>query len=288
MAYSLIWLPEVLREAKLKVAEQPGWATRGRGNIGKVRGVLCHHTAGRAEGNMPSLNIITNGRPDLPGPLAHLGLGRDGTYYVIAAGRANHAGSGLWSSCKTGNSSFIGIEAEHTGQPGDPWPEVQMDAYRRGVAALLQKIGVDHSWCCGHKEYARPQGRKSDPTFDMNVFRDGIAAILNGTAPPPKIIPAVDSKARPTLRRNARGPLVELVQGKVKAKVDGVFGPGTEAAVRAWQRSCGIVPDGIVGPKSWAELDKVGPAPAVAPAPVPVPAPTPTPAAPAPTPAPVG
>jgi peptidoglycan hydrolase-like protein with peptidoglycan-binding domain len=34
-----------------------------------------------------------------------------------------------------------------------------------------------------------------------------------------------------------------------------VFGGKTEAAVRAFQRSQNIVPDGIVGPKSWAKLD---------------------------------
>lgn len=281
MAYSLIWLPEILRAAKLKVAEQPGWATRGRGNIGTVRGVLCHHTAGRATGNMPSLNVITYGRPDLPGPLAHLGLGRDGTYYVIAAGRANHAGSGMWSNCSTGNSSFIGIEAENTGLADDPWPEVQMDAYRRGVAAILEKLGVDENWCCGHKEYARPLGRKGDPTFDMNEFRASVARVLSGEEAPKPGIPAIDPKNRPTLVRNARGPLVIEVQTKVKATPDGVFGPGTEAAVRAWQRTCGLVPDGIVGPKSWVELDKIPlpapPAPAPTPAPVPAPAPVPEP-----------
>ena len=48
----------------------------------------------------------------LPGPLAQLGLGRDGAYFVIAAGRAIHAGLGKFKGIVTGNSSFIGIEAE--------------------------------------------------------------------------------------------------------------------------------------------------------------------------------
>jgi peptidoglycan hydrolase-like protein with peptidoglycan-binding domain len=39
--------------------------------------------------------------------------------------------------------------------------------------------------------------------------------------------------------------------------VDGMFGGKTEAAVRAFQRSQQIVPDGIVGPKTWAKLDAV-------------------------------
>src|SRR5215208_469569 len=96
MAFSLIWLPEVLEEVGLKVAEQTGWRTRGHGDVGSIKGVICHHTAGARTGNMPSLGVVTNGRPGLSGPLAQLGLGRDGTWFVIAAGRASHAGKGEW------------------------------------------------------------------------------------------------------------------------------------------------------------------------------------------------
>src|SRR4029077_13947413 len=82
MAFSLRWLAQVLRNAGLKVAEQPGWQDRGRGDVGETLGVICHHPAGSKVGNMPSLGVIINGRPDLAGPLAQLGLGRDGTFYI--------------------------------------------------------------------------------------------------------------------------------------------------------------------------------------------------------------
>src|SRR5215472_12378566 len=147
MAFSLTWLPDVLLGAGLKVAEQPGWQTRGTAEMGVVRGVMCHHTAGASTGNMPSLGVVTNGRPDLPGPLSQLCLGRDGTFFVVAAGRSNHAGIGNWQGITTGNTNFIGIEAENTGETtgpnADPWPAVQLDAYRRGVAAILAKIKAD-------------------------------------------------------------------------------------------------------------------------------------------------
>jgi peptidoglycan hydrolase-like protein with peptidoglycan-binding domain len=255
MAFSLTWLPDVLDGAGLKFAEQPGWRTRGRGDLVKVLGVMCHHTAGPAQGNMPSLQVLTNGRPDLPGPLCQLGLGRDGTFYVVAAGRANHAGRGNWKGVVTGNSSFIGIEAENTGKVDDPWPDVQVDAYLRGVAAILGKIGAPSKMCCGHKEYALPPGRKPDPTFDMNDFRAKVDAIMAGAAPP-LLIPSHDHKDRPTLRRGAHNELVKQVQTKIKVEpVDGIFGAHTEAAVREFQRSKQIVPDGIVGPKTWSALD---------------------------------
>ncbi|RYG05839.1 MAG: N-acetylmuramoyl-L-alanine amidase [Chitinophagaceae bacterium] len=265
MSYSLTWLPSVLLNAGLKVAEVEGWQTRGHGDVGATFGILCHHTAGSRKGNMPTLNILVKGRSDLPGPLSQLGLGRDGTFYILAAGRCNHAGRGIWKGLVNGNSNFIGIEAENTGRADDfPWPDVQMEAYRRGVAAILKYLNRSEEFCAGHKEYALPAGRKPDANFDMHEFRSGVKAILNGTATPFKPIPAeepLDSTStqpsRPTIRRGAAGPHVEAVQKKLRLDVDGKFGPGTEAAVREFQRQHGVVPDGIIGPKSWKILDTI-------------------------------
>lgn len=266
MAKSLTWLPDVLTAAGLKVSLVDGWKDRGRGDVGKIFGVICHHTAGPLAKNMPSLNTLVNGRggsKPLPGPLAQLGLGRDGTWYIIAAGRAIHAGKGNWKGVVNGNSNLIGIEAENTGLPNDsPWPAVQLDAYHRGVAAILKHLGQGAEFCAGHKEYALPKGRKGDPDFDMVPFRASVAAIMAGTAPPPTTIPAAEppptpgaAAGRPTLRRGAVNDLVKVVQAKVGVKPDGNFGGKTEAAVRVFQRANGIVPDGIVGPKSWAKFD---------------------------------
>ena len=264
MTFSLTWLPEILLQAGLKVSEELGWRTRGLGGMGTVRGVMLHHTASSPKGgNAPSLKLVANGRQAGPGttalsgPLAQLVLGRDGAFYVIAAGRANHAGKGNWRGVTSGNSSFIGIEAENSGLANEPWPDVQMDAYRRGAAAILKHINAGSEWCCGHKEYRLPPGFKTDPSFDMTAFRASVAAILAGTAPIPALIPSHDGK-RPTLRRGGpSGDDVRTLQTKLGLAADGIFGPATEAAVRAFQRKHNVVPDGIVGPKSWALLDKV-------------------------------
>jgi len=261
MTYSLTWLPDVLKQAGLKVAKVDGWEERGHGDVEAVKGVICHHTAGAKVGNMPSLAIVRDGRPDLPGPLSQLGLGRDGTFYVIAAGRCNHAGAGEWKEVKSGNGCFIGIEAENTGQENDfPWPAVQVDAYQRGVAAILRYINQNAEWCCGHKEYA--PDRKKDPTFDMDGFRARVAELMQPGAAPLKLIPPeedkVEGQRRPTLRRNSTGAWVKTVQSKLDVTPrNGVFGPKTEAAIRAFQRDALLVPDGIVGPDTWAALDEL-------------------------------
>ena len=45
-----------------------------------------------------------------------------------------------------------------------------------------------------------------------------------------------------------------LAAGFNPGKIDGVFGPLTRAAVLAFQKSKGLVQDGIVGRKTWTAL----------------------------------
>ncbi|CAF1212538.1 unnamed protein product [Rotaria sordida] len=168
-------LADILRRAGLRVIEQPGWKTRGHGKMASVKSILIHHTAGPSKGEYPSLGVVRDGRKDLPGPLAQLGLGRSGTWYVIAAGRCYHAGKTINDSI-FGNSNSIGIEAEGTGTPPDNtghryWPPVQWKSYVRGVKALQAAYGVPTARVLGHKEAAVPKGRKVDPNFSMTEFR---------------------------------------------------------------------------------------------------------------------
>lgn len=169
-----LYLADVLRQAGLTVVEVLGWRTRSyQGRPFAPRGIVCHHTASnRNSGPFPSTNILVNGRPDLPGPLSQLGLGRDGTFHVIAAGYCNHAGKGGWKGL-SGNGSVLGIEAENDGI-GEPWPQIQLDAYTAGVAAICAHKDWDVGMVCGHKEWT-PQ--KIDPAgIDMDWFRSQVAA----------------------------------------------------------------------------------------------------------------
>jgi hypothetical protein len=184
MAY-LTWMADVLRAAGLSVQEVGGWRTRGHGSMSDIRGVLLHHTAGAPTGNYPSLGVVRDGRPGLAGPLAHLGLARDGSWLVIAAGNASHAGLGYVSWCgrDNGNKHLIGVEAESTGR-GD-WTPAQLASYPRGVAALLRHLGLGADRALAHKEWA--PSRKIDPAGwpgGLSGFRATVAGHLRPVPPP--------------------------------------------------------------------------------------------------------
>ncbi|HTW02253.1 MAG TPA: peptidoglycan-binding protein [Streptosporangiaceae bacterium] len=57
-----------------------------------------------------------------------------------------------------------------------------------------------------------------------------------------------------TVQRGSTGDAVMAVQVVLKVKVDGNFGPSTQAAVRSFQSARGLSVDGVVGPNTWNAL----------------------------------
>jgi hypothetical protein len=176
-------LADVLRAGGLRVVEIDGWKWRGYLNqqMAGVRSVITHWTATNpgAGGDYPTLGTILNGTASTPGPLAQLGLGRSGTFYVCAAGLCNHAG--VVDHVDHSNPLAIGIEAEYHPDQG-AWPDVQQRAYERGTAALSQHYRFPVSQIQGHYEVARPVGRKPDPSTlpgGMPGFRDRVQKMIN-------------------------------------------------------------------------------------------------------------
>jgi N-acetylmuramoyl-L-alanine amidase len=169
-----------LRQAGLEVVECAGWQSRSAGSF-DPRGSVDHHTAGPASGDAPSLNTCIHGRTDLPGPLCNVLIGRHhNTCYVIAAGRANHAGSGGWHGL-SGNGSVYGIERENVGTQAEPWRPDQTDAAARAHAALIRGR-ADAGSVCRHAEWTT---RKIDThDVDGNHLRQLVAQYLAGGPPP--------------------------------------------------------------------------------------------------------
>jgi peptidoglycan hydrolase-like protein with peptidoglycan-binding domain len=78
----------------------------------------------------------------------------------------------------------------------------------------------------------------------------------------------VPNPGQPTIRLNDEGDAVRRAQRGVRRglpdpglAVDGIFGPATEAAVKAFQEGANLTADGIVGPQTWAALPDGGPMP---------------------------
>lgn len=94
----------------------------------------------------------------------------------------------------------------------------------------------------------------ANPGVDPDrLFIGQVICIPTVTTPPP-------TQNCPTLRRGSTGAKVRELQTLLRNQgfdpgpIDGDFGPLTENAVRAFQRSKGLVVDGVVGVATWTAL----------------------------------
>lgn len=176
-----IGIADRLRAFGVRVVEVDGWRDRGSSDF-NPRGSVNHHTAGSASGNIPSLDTLIYGRNDLPGPLCNVALARNLDAYVIAAGRANHAGEGGWRGL-SGNSSVWGLEVENVGTSAEPSSEADRDTMARIHAALLS--GTAHAdMNCQHKEWA-PNRKPDFHDVSGDDLRNRVNWYLGGGGQPP-------------------------------------------------------------------------------------------------------
>lgn len=176
-------LADRIRAAGVDVVEVAGWQERG--NAFDPLGFVWHHTAGGANGVAPSLSMCIFGSANsAPGPLCNVLQSRepDGNdkAYVIAAGKANHAGVGGWNGI-SGNHRVWGLEVEHVGT--EPLPRNRQDIAIRIGAACLRGVGAtDAANACQHSEWSWPPGSKIDIATDIDAddFRARCTAVLQG------------------------------------------------------------------------------------------------------------
>lgn len=259
-----------LRSAGLNVVEVAGWQTRGSDSF-DPRGSVDHHTAGPRNGNAPSLGICTNGRTGLAGPLCNVLVGRDNTCYVIASGRANHAGLGGWRGL-VGNSSVFGVERENVGDGSEPWRPDQTETAAKVHAALISNHGANSELVCEHKEWA-PRRKIDAYGIDGNQMRSMVRVFLDKPNPTPSPVPVKPdvnnflkalseaAKKKPTLKRGMSSAAVKDLQNNINAivkknvlTVDGDFGASTERWVKQFQKDRKLKADGIVGYDTWVQI----------------------------------
>lgn len=197
-----------------KIIEVPGWQTHGRPPERfsfLPSGIIEHHTACMCRiGHDPQncLNPIVSGYGETPGPISQLlgtftrpgvkwdGKNVDPHIIIAAAGRSNHAGTGQYSwGAPSGNGSSIGIE---WCGPVDGWPDRVVEFRERVTAALLRNRNWGVHQVDTHYSYARPLGRKVDPSgryahqptlglnqpWSVDTWRSKVAARLQPLPPP--------------------------------------------------------------------------------------------------------
>lgn len=287
MTYQRItWLLPVLRDAGIPVATVSGWENRGRpastGDSGPYVGVGNHHTGTKTAGPHPTLGMVTRGRSDLPGPLCHILYARDGTAWLVAAGRANHAGvsngAGLLQP-GDGNHQLVGIEVEHDGL-GQLTP-AQSRGLPRLNAAILRKLQADQHGVFLHATWSvtgKWDLAEGGHTVNLGHLRDQVAGELTRLAPRPPSrdrtdLPIVDlSRALHAFKADRKRPRgdgvypagVRLIEAELAAldflpsrRVDGYAGQPTVDAYRAWQLQKGYRgadADGLPGMTSLVRL----------------------------------
>ena len=162
--------------------------------------------------------------------------------------------------CRDGgmNSKAVGVcfSGHHgddfNGEQGEPWTEAQREAGVTLLADLCERYGVPVRNVIGHRETG---ARKACPGDRVDCFgvRDLVAEELErrGRSVAPSAL----------LRRGDRGRDVVLLQralrdqgGHYRGRIDGDFGPMTEAAVRSFQEDNGLEVDGVVGPATRGAL----------------------------------
>ncbi|MEU7046029.1 peptidoglycan-binding protein [Streptomyces varsoviensis] len=274
-------LVDALRAEGVKVIEYGQWRTHnraGHGGWGPLNGVMIHHTV--TSGTDASVRICYDGYAELPGPLCHGVIAKNGDVYLVGNGRANHAGLGdddvlaavvaeralpaANENNTDGNARFYGFECVNLGNGADPWPAEQLDAIERVAAAICRAHGWSAASVIGHKEWTNT---KIDPRgFSMTTMRERVDRRL-GTkpgkpAPAPKFepFPGVDF-----FKSYPRSPIVTAMGRRLVAEGCSAYssGPGPQwttadrDSFRKWQHHLGDAPqycDGWPGRRQWDAL----------------------------------
>jgi hypothetical protein len=138
------------------------------------------------------------------------------------------------------------------------------------TVAWQRSHGLVADGIVGPKTWAAALG--SSPTSTPATQKPAAPLPQLPSAPPPVVVATLANQL-PQLSLGSTGPAVVKWQQIIKASPDGKFGPQTKQLTIAWQKSRGLVADGIVGPKTWAAA-MTSPAAMQTPAPMPMPIPT--------------
>jgi hypothetical protein len=288
---------QALQAEGVTVKQYKTWSNHNRGlrgdGWGPVHGVVLHHTVTKGATPAQTANSVEQcyvGYPDppnnLPGPLCHGVIDKQGVVHLVGYGRANHAGGGDpkvlaavsaesygdrppathehqgSAGAVDGNVHFYGFECINLGDGKDPWPAAQLEAIERVSAAICRHHGWSSKSAIGHLEWS---DYKSDPRgFSMVDMRKRVATRLGQAATPTsptyEPFPGTD-----WFKKNPKSAIVTAMGKRLVAEGCSAYssGPGPQwtdadkASYAKWQRKLGYsgtAADGWPGKASWDKL----------------------------------
>ena len=136
---------------------------------GKIVAIILHTSS--SPDNI--VELLRNGRPGFPGPLAHWLVKSDGKveFIVPETVTAMHVGRAINGLT---NSNTIGVEA--SGIPAFA-NELQIENLVRLVADIADRWGVPTNMILSHAEVANPPGRKNDMLQQAPAVRQMVEAV---------------------------------------------------------------------------------------------------------------
>ena len=152
----------------------------------------------------------------------------------------------------------IGVETEDDGNPGTPWTAAQINSmaligrYHHVPPRMLVGPGPGDGvgYHQQHTEWNQ-SGHGCPGSVRVAQIPQVLRRIAGAPVPPPA--PAAYRYWR-MLQQGNQGVDVQHMQRRLGVTADGIFGPQTAAALRAWQRAHGLVPDALFGPLSSQKL----------------------------------
>jgi len=237
-------------------------------NLNSVKGIVVHWVANPKTSAAANRNYWEN---QADGVCAHDIIDLDGTVLNCV----DYAKECYQVGCPTGytpralkelssypNNCVVGVECTHIDWTGLMTPETYNTLVEH-IAFLCKKFGLTtanvythheivgdykdcHRWFTNNPdEWVKFKARVEDILHPAPVVKPA------PVQPKPVVKPVVIPPLTGLLKVGVRGDQVKFVQQKLGVAADGIFGPNTQTAVKAFQTKNKIAADGIVGPNTW-------------------------------------